>query len=130
MQYPSQTSKPKAMLWTGCVISTLAVLFFLFDGLMKLIKPEMVVKATGWHESVVVDLGITLLASTALYAIPRTSVLGAILITGYLGGAVAANLFLKAPVLYICVAVVYGILLWGGLFLRDPQLRAILPVRC
>ncbi|MGH8283330.1 MAG: DoxX family protein [Gammaproteobacteria bacterium] len=130
MQHGIQTNPDsKLMLWTGRVIVTLAVLFFLFDSLMKLIKPEMVVKATGWPEGVVIGLGVTLLVSTVLYAIPRSSVLGAILITCYLGGAVAVNLFLKAPVLYICLAVVYGILLWGGLFLRDPQLRAILPVR-
>ncbi|MGH8398736.1 MAG: DoxX family protein [Gammaproteobacteria bacterium] len=119
----------KKMLWSGRVIVTLVVLFFLFDSLMKLIKPELVVKAAGWPESVVIGLGVILLISTALYAIPRSSVLGAILITGYLGGAVATNLFLKSPVLFNCLAVVYGILLWGGLFLRDVQLRAILPLR-
>ena len=129
MQYPSPTGNSRAMLWTGCVIVTLAVLFFLFDGLMKLIKPDLVIKATGWHAGVVIGLGVTLLISTILYAIPRTSVLGAILITGYLGGAMATNLFLKSPVWFNCLAVVYGVLLWGGLFLRDPQLRAILPVR-
>ncbi|MGA9852526.1 MAG: DoxX family protein [Gammaproteobacteria bacterium] len=117
------------MLWTGRVIVTLVVLFFLFDSLMKVIKPALVVKASGWPESVVISLGVILLISTILYAIPRSSVLGAILITGYLGGAVATNLFLKSPVLYNCLAVVYGVLLWGGLFLRDAQLRAILPLR-
>ncbi|MGA9856101.1 MAG: DoxX family protein [Gammaproteobacteria bacterium] len=130
MQHDTQTiPDSKTMLWIGRVIITLATLFFLFDSLMKLIKPELVVKAAGWHESMVIGLGITLLISTILYAIPRTSVLGAILITGYLGGAIATNLFLKSPILFNCLAVVYGILLWGGLFLRDPQLRAILPVR-
>ena len=85
---------------TGRVIVILAVLFFLFDALVKLIKPEMVVKATGWHEGMVIGLGITLLISAVLYAIPRSSVLGAILITGYLGGAIATNLFLKSPLLF------------------------------
>lgn len=121
------SSKP--MLWMGRVIVTLAVLFFLFDAAMKLFMPGLVVKATGWHEGVVVGLGIVLLVSAVLYAIPRTAVLGAILITGYLGGAIATNLFLKSPVYFNCLAVVYGVLLWGGLFLRDPPLRAILPVR-
>lgn len=130
MQHDTQTLPgSKTMLWTGRVIVILAVLYFLFDAAMKLIVPGMVVKASGWHESVVISLGITLLISTILYAIPRTSVLGAILITGYLGGAIATNLFLKSPDWFNCLAVVYGILLWGGLFLRDPQLRAILPVR-
>ena len=131
MQYAFQTvpdSKP--MLWTGRVIVTLAVLFFLFDAAMKLFMPALVVKATGWHAGVVVGLGVVLLISTVLYAIPLTAVLGAILITGYLGGAIATNLFVPvAPVLNISLAVIYGILLWGGLFLRDPRLRAILPMR-
>ena len=129
MQSPSQTGNSKAMLWAGRVIVILAVLFFLFDSAMKLIKPDLVIKAADWHAGVVVGLGVTLLISTILYAIPRSSVLGAILITGYLGGAMATNLFLRSPVWFNCLAVVYGILLWGGLFLRDPQLRAILPVR-
>ena len=129
MQYPAQTVNSKSMLWTGRVVVTLAVLFFLFDSSMKLIRPDLVIKATGWHAGVVIGLGVTLLISTILYAIPRTSVLGAILITGYLGGAMATNLFLKSPVWFNCLAVVYGVLLWGGLFLRDPQLRAILPLR-
>lgn len=131
MQFAIQTvpvSKP--MLWTSRVIVTLATLFFLFDGGMKVIMPGLVVQATHWHASVVIGLGITLLISTLLYAVPRTSVLGAILITGYLGGAVATNLFVPvAPVLNISLSVIYGILVWGGLFLRDPQLRGILPVR-
>ncbi|MGB9430379.1 MAG: DoxX family protein [Gammaproteobacteria bacterium] len=130
MQYNAQAlPAPKAMLWTGRVIVTLATLFFLFDAGMKLIMPELVVKATGWHEGVVIGLGIILLISTVLYAIPRTSVLGAILITGYLGGAIATNLFVKSPIYYNGSAVIYGVLLWGGLFLRDPQLRAVFPVR-
>lgn len=131
MQYAIEAAPAsKAMLWTGRIIVILATLFFLFDAAMKLFMPALVVKATNWHEGVVVSLGIVLLVSTVLYAIPRTSVLGAILITGYLGGAVATNLFVPvAPVLNISLAVIYGILVWGGLFLRDPQLRAILPVR-
>lgn len=130
MQYAIQTAPvSKPMFWTGRVIVILATLFFLFDAAMKLFMPALVVKATGWHASTVIGLGIVLLISTVLYAMPRTSVLGAILITGYLGGATATNLFLKSPVYFNCLAVVYGVLLWGGLFLRDPPLRAILPVR-
>ncbi|MGH8292674.1 MAG: DoxX family protein [Gammaproteobacteria bacterium] len=117
------------MLWTGRVIVILATLFFLFDAAMKLFMPALVVKATGWHAGVVIGLGIVLLISTVLYAVPRTSALGAILITGYLGGAVATNLFLKSPIYFNCLAVIYGVLLWGGLFLRDSQLRGILPVQ-
>jgi DoxX-like family len=81
-------------LWTGRVMSTLAALFLFMDGVMKLMKPEMVVKATvelGYPESVILELGIVLLICVILYAIPVTSVLGAILLTGYLGGAVATH---------------------------------------
>lgn len=130
MSYKTSTSTTsKAMLWTGRVIVTLATLFFLFDAGMKLVVPEMVAKPTGWHTGTMVALGIILLISTILYALPRTAAFGAILITGYLGGAVATNLFVKSPVLFNVLAVVYGVLLWGGLYLRDSQLRAILPVR-
>jgi hypothetical protein len=107
----------------------LATLFVVFDGGMKAIMPALVVKVTVWHAGVAVGLGITLLVSTALYAIPHTMVLGVILITAYLGAPVATNRFLKEPMLYIVLAVVYRVLLWGGLFLRDAQLRAILPMR-
>ncbi|MGH8363015.1 MAG: DoxX family protein [Gammaproteobacteria bacterium] len=130
MQYANETvPASRTMLWTGRVIVILATLFFLFDAAMKLFMPALVVKATGWHAGVVIGLGIVLLISTVLYAVPRTSALGAILITGYLGGAVATNLFLKSPIYFNCLAVIYGVLLWGGLFLRDSQLRGILPVQ-
>ena len=117
------------MLWTDRIIVILVTLSFMFDGGMKMIMPVMVAKVTGWHTAIVVGLGITLLVSTSLYAIPHTSIQGAILITCYLGGTIATNLFPKAPVLYIVLAVVYGMLLWIGLFLRDAQIRAILSPR-
>lgn len=122
-----QTSKP--LLWTGYVISALPALFLLVDGGMKLVKPEFVVKATvelGFEESVIVPLGIVLIACTVLYLIPQTKVLGAILLTGYLGGAVATHVHAGHGLFEILFPVFFGVLLWGGLYLRDAQLRSLL----
>jgi hypothetical protein len=121
------TSKP--MLWTGYALSTLPALFLLFDGAMKLVKPEFVVKGTvelGFPESAIVPLGIVLIISTLLYLLPQTKIIGAILLTGYLGGAVATHVHASHPAFNILFPVVFGILLWGGLYLRDARLRALL----
>jgi hypothetical protein len=122
----------KRMLWAGRVMSALAALFLLMDGVMKLLKPDIVVKTTvdlGYPESVILGLGTVLLACTVLYLIPRTSVLGAILLTGYLGGAVATHVRVEDSVFSVLFPVILGALLWGGLVLRDGQLRALLPMR-
>lgn len=119
-------------LWTGRVFSTLAILFFVLDGVMKLFKPEPVIKATvglGFPESEIVGIGITALICTALYVIPRTSILGAVLLTGYLGGAIASKVRIHAPLFDICFAIVFAGLIWGGLWLRNPRLRALLPLQ-
>jgi hypothetical protein len=124
-QAPHISSKA---LWVGWIMTGLPALFLLFDGVMKLVKPEFVVKATvqlGYPEGVILPLGIVLLACTCLYLIPRTAVLGAILLTGYLGGAVATHVRVSADLFEILFPVVFGALLWGGLFLRDPRLRRI-----
>jgi hypothetical protein len=101
------------------------------DGVMKLIKPVPVVEATvrlGYPESVIQSLGIVLLVCTILYAIPRTSILGAILLTGYLGGAVAANVRVGNPLFSNTLFPVYvALLVWGGLYLRDRRLRRLIP---
>ena len=114
-------------------MSTLAALFLIMDGVMKLVKPAFVVQATvqlGYPESVIIGLGIVLLACTVLYLIPRTAVLGAVLLTGYLGGAVATHVRIGDPLLTHTLFPVYiSLLVWGGLFLRDPQLRALIPLR-
>src|SRR5437660_11857062 len=93
MQSDTQTTPvSKKMLWTGRVMSAIPTLFLLLDGIMKLVKPTSVVEATaqlGYPESVILGLGILLLACLAVYVIPRTAILGSILLTGYLGGAVA-----------------------------------------
>lgn len=120
------------MLWAGRVISALAVLFFLFDGIMKLVKPPIVVTSTvdlGYHESVIIPLGVVLITCTLLYIIPRTSVLGGILLTGYLGGAVATHVRVGAGAFPIVFPIIFGVLVWGGLFLRDRRLRALIPLR-
>jgi len=126
--------RSKGVFWTGRVMSVLVVLFMLLDGVMKLIKPKPVVDATvqlGFPENSIAGLGIVLLVCTVLYAIPRTSVLGAIFLTGYLGGAVAAKFRLDAPLFSQTLFPVYfAILMWGGLYLRNPRLRALVPLTC
>jgi len=125
-------SVSRRALWTGWILSALPALFLLFDGVMKLFKPGFVVKATvqlGYSESVIVPLGIVLTVCTVLYLIPRTAVLGAVLLTGYLGGAVATHVRISAGVFEIVFPVIFGVLLWGGLCLRDAQLRALIPLR-
>jgi DoxX-like protein len=130
MRPSSQVSS--ASLWSGRIISALAVIFLLLDGVVKLIKPVFVVDATvrlGYPESVIVGLGIVLVASTIIYAIPRTTFLGAILLTGYLGGAVASQVRVGESLFNILFPVILGVLIWGGIYLRDNRLRAIVPFR-
>jgi DoxX-like protein len=133
MQSDLQTAPiSKKMLWTGRIISALPVLFLLVDGVMKLIKPAVVVEATvklGYPETVILPLGIVLLACTVLYVIPRTATLGAILLTGYLGGAVATHVRVGEGMFSIVFPIIFGVLIWGGLYLRDKQLRALVPLR-
>jgi hypothetical protein len=122
----------KYMLLTGRVLSALSALFLLFDGAMKLVKPAFVVEATvalGYSENVIVPLGVVLLICTVLYLIPQTAVLGATLLTGYLGGAVATHVRHEDSLLEIVFPVIFGALLWGGLVLRDPRLRSLVPWR-
>jgi hypothetical protein len=123
----------KKRLWTGRIMSALVVLFLLLDGVMKLVNPAPVVEGMtklGYPLSLTSVIGIVLLVSVAVFAIPRTSVLGAILLTGYLGGAVASQLRVGLPLFSNVLAPVYvGVLIWGGLLLRDRRLRALIPVR-
>ena len=117
-------------LWAGRVLSALPALFLLFDAVMKLVKPAPVVEATvalGYPESVIRGLGIVLLACTILYVIPRTAVLGAILLTGYLGGAVATHVRVGDGAFPVVFPVILGALLWGGRYLRDERLRSLVP---
>jgi hypothetical protein len=120
-------------IWAGRIISGLCALFLLLDGVAKLIKPAPVVDGTvrlGYPESVIVKLGIVLILCTILYLIPRTSILGAILLTGYLGGAVATHVRVGQPLFsHILFPTYLGVLIWGGLCARDYRLRALLPLR-
>lgn len=119
----------KKMLWTGYVISGLSALFLLLDGTTKLFKPAPVLEAfarLGWDESYAVSQGILEIACTVVYLIPRTSVLGAILLTAFLGGG-AATLVRVGDIPY--APVILGMLVWGGLFLRDKRLHALIPLR-
>jgi hypothetical protein len=118
----------KLSVWAGRIISALPALFLLFDGIMKLVKPPLVVEATvqlGYKESVIVGLGVVLIACTILYLIPRTAVLGAILLTGYLGGAIATHVRIGGPLFSIIMPVIPGAMLWAGLYLRDQRVRSL-----
>lgn len=126
------TPVSKTRLWTGRIISAIPALFLLMDGVMKLFKPAVVVEATvklGYPESVITGLGIVLLACTVLYVIPRTAILGAILLTGYLGGAVATHVRVGEGAFPVLFPVIMGVLIWGGLWLRDDRLRTLIPFR-
>jgi hypothetical protein len=118
------------VVWAGRIISGLPTLFLLVDAAMKLFKPPVVVEATkqlGYPDSVIVGLGLVLLACTLLYVVPGTSTLGAILLTGYLGGAVASQVRVGAPS-NAAFAVIVGVLLWAGLWLRDRRVQEIMPL--
>jgi hypothetical protein len=123
----------KGRLWTGRIMSGLPALFLLIDAVGKLLRPAPVVETTvqlGYPESVLLGLGIVLLTCTILYLIPRTAVLGAILLTGYLGGAIATHVRVGSPLFsHILFPVYLTVLIWGGLFLRDERLRALIPLR-
>jgi hypothetical protein len=117
------------LVWTGRVISALPVLMLLFSAGMKFTNSPTLTEGMdhlGWPMKYAVALGITELACTILYVIPQTSVLGAILLTGYLGGATATHVRVGDP---FYGPVIFGVLVWLGLFLREPRLRAILPWR-
>lgn len=119
--------------WAGYIVSALPALFLLMDAVMKFIKPAPVVEITvglGYPEHLIVPLGAILLICTVLYLIPKTAVLGAILVTGYLGGAVATNFRVESPVFTHTLFPVYiGIFIWLGLYLRDERVRHLLPFR-
>lgn len=130
MEHPPQTAPvSKATLWTGRVMSALPVLMLTFSAAMKFAKPTPVVEGfvhLGWPEHLALALGMIEIASAILYAIPQTAVLGAILVTGYLGGATATHVRIEEA---FFMPIVLGILAWGGLYLRDRRIRALMPLR-
>ncbi len=123
----------KKSLWAGRILSGLVVLFLIPDGIIKFIRAAPVLQAfehLGWSVSLANTLGILLLTCTALYVFPRTSILGAILLTGYLGGAVATHLRAGDPLFsHVLFPTYLGTLLWLGLYLRDDLLRVLVPLR-
>ena len=115
-----------ARLWTGRVITGLMVAFLLFDGITKIMKVPQVLEAQtrlGYPQSAVVKIGIIVLLCTVLYVIPRTAVFGAMLLTAYLGGAVASQVRISAPAVDTSFPIIFCVLVWAALFLRDPRLR-------
>jgi hypothetical protein len=130
---PSQNQISKRSLWAGRIISGLVVLFLIFDGVTKVMKVPAVMEATariGFPANLIPGIGILLLACTAVYVIQRTSILGAILLTGYLGGAVVTNLRAGSSLFGETLFPVYfGMFVWAGLYLRDERLHALIPLR-
>lgn len=119
-------------LWAGRILGVVPALLLLVDGVAKLLKPAPVVEGTlklGYSESVIVPLGVVLTLCVIAYLIPRTSVLGAILLTGYLGGAVDAHVRAGDPLWMILFPVAFSTFLWGGVWLRDERLQKLLPLR-
>jgi hypothetical protein len=126
------SARPKWMQWIGWGMTGLMMAFLLFDSVSKLVLEQHVVEATtkiGYPSDLIRPLGIICLVCTILYAIPRTSILGAILLTGYLGGAIASKVRIEDPLFSsVLFGVYFGILIWGGLYLRDERLRALIPL--
>jgi DoxX-like family len=127
----ARVSKPQ--LWAGRTCDALAVLFLLVDSVMKVLKMAPAIEGTvqlGYPESVVFGIGIVQLACLALYLVPPTSILGAILLTGYLGGAVATHVRVGNPLFtHVLFPIYIAALVWGALWLRDERLRTLVPLR-
>ncbi|MDQ2775753.1 MAG: DoxX family protein [Acidobacteriota bacterium] len=116
-------------IWTSRILSAVAVLFLLMDGGMKVFKPPFVVQATiqlGYPESTIVGIGVALLICTLLYVIPRTAIIGAIFLTGYLGGAVASNVRAGTSLFNIVFPLLFAVWIWAPLVLRNRRLESIL----
>lgn len=130
MQAGTQTAiASKKMLWTGRVISALPVLMLVFGGIMSFMKPPMVLQSVahlGYPERLVIPLGILEIVCALVYAIPRTSVFGAVLLTAYFGGATATHVRIGEA---FYMPVIFGVLVWIGLYLREDRLRALVPLR-
>ncbi len=134
MNQTSQLAPPsKGSIWAGRILSALVVLFLVFDSILKFFKPAVVVDAfvkLGLPMSLCIPIATICLVCTLLYVIPQTSILGAILLTGYLGGAVLTHTRVGDPLFSHALFPIYvGVLLWLGLYLRESRLRALIPWR-
>ncbi|MEQ1784517.1 MAG: DoxX family protein [Hyphomonadaceae bacterium] len=123
----------KQMKWAGYALTGLVVAFLVMDTTMKLLQLD-VVKTTmvelGWSADAALMLGIILAVCTVLYVVPQTAVLGAVLLTAYLGGAVATHVRIGSPLFsHVLFGVYIGVMMWGGVWLREPRLRALFPLR-
>ncbi len=121
----------RKILWAGYIVTALPVLGLLISGVIKIVQPagaelDTEMKRLGWDMTLATSLGILEIACTVLYVIPRTAVLGAILITAYLGGATATHVRISDP---FFGPVILGVLIWLGLYLRDARIRALVPLR-
>jgi hypothetical protein len=127
------TSAASKTIWIGRVLSALAVLFLLFDSVIKLLQLPIAIEGTtvlGYPASVVFGIGLVEAACLALYVIPQTSVLGAILFTGYLGGAIATHVRIGSPLFtHVLFPIYVAALIWGGLYAREDRLRSLIPIR-
>ncbi len=128
-----QSSTSKSRLWISWVLSGIAILFLLFDSTIHILAPQPVIdscKQLGFPLETIQALGIVQLICLVLYVIPRTAVFGAVLMTGWLGGAMALQFRIGAPLLSTALSPVYvGVLLWGGLYLRENRVAALIPFR-
>jgi hypothetical protein len=126
-------SVTKTQLWAGRILSGIPALFLLMDGVGKVMRAPPVVEATvqlGYSEGSVFGLGVLVLVGTALYLLPRTSVLGALFLTGFLGGAIATHVRVSSPLFtHVLFPTYLAAMLWGGLLLRNVRLRALLRAR-
>jgi len=116
-------------LWIGRTIGALAILFLLFDGVIKVLQLAPATESfaqLGYPVGLTLGIGVLELACLAAYALPRTAPLGALLLTGYLGGAVATHVRAGSPLFSVVFPLIIGALVWGGLYLRDRRLRALL----
>jgi hypothetical protein len=123
----------KRLIWTGRTLSALAILFLLFDSAIKVMQAAPAMEGTqalGYPKNAVFTIGIVELACVLLYAIPQTSVLGAIFLTGYLGGAIASHARIGSPLFTHTLFPIYvAVLIWGGVLLREQRLRKLVPLR-
>lgn len=119
----------KKMLWAGYIMAAVPILLLLMSGVMKVMNPPFVAEGfvrLGYSGNLALGIGIVELLCVVLYVVPQTAVLGAILLTGYLGGATASHVRIGEP---FHMAVLLGVVIWGSLYLRDARLRALLPLR-